>query len=43
MQILGLNKINIQAYADDMVLLSPTIQGLQFLINEIYLILIDLV
>ena len=36
MQILGLNKINIQSYADDMVLLSPTIQGLQFLINEIY-------
>ena len=34
---LGLNKINIQPYADDMVLLSPTIQGLQFLIDEIYL------
>ena len=34
---MGLNKINIQAYADDMVLLYPTIQGLQFLIDEIYL------
>ena len=33
--ILGINKVNIQAYADDIVLLSPTRQGLQFLIDQI--------
>ena len=33
--ILGINKVNIQAYADDIVLLSPTRQELQFLINQI--------
>ena len=33
--ILGINKVNIQAYADDIVLLSPTRLGLQFLIDQI--------
>ena len=33
--ILGIDKVNIQAYADDIVLLSPTRQGLQFLIDQI--------
>ena len=30
---LGINKINILAYADDLVLLSPTSTGLQVLLN----------
>ena len=33
--ILGINKVNIQAYADDIVLLSPARQGLQFLNDQI--------
>ena len=32
---LGINKINILAYADDLVLLSPTSIGLQVLLNKI--------
>ena len=32
---LGINKINILAYADDLVLLSPTSSGLQVLLNKI--------
>ena len=33
--ILGINKVNIQAYADDIVRLPPTRQRLQFLIDQI--------
>ena len=32
---LGVNKISIQAYADDIVLIAPTPRGLQFLIDKI--------
>ena len=32
---LGINRINCQAYADDIVLLSPSVSSLQFLINKI--------
>ena len=31
---LGITKVNIQAYADDMVLLSPTVSGLQKLMSR---------
>ena len=36
---LGINRINCQAYADDIVLLSPSVSSLQFLINKISFLL----
>lgn len=37
--ILGINRINILAYADDMVLISPTRSGLQLLLNRILVLM----
>ena len=35
---LGINKINVQAYADDIILFSPTAGGLQQLLDRIVIL-----
>ena len=35
---IGINKINIIAYADDMILMAPPVRSLQLLINKISLL-----
>jgi len=38
---LGINRINLEAHADDIVLLSPSIRGLQFLQDKINILFND--